>query len=412
MAKTSLSSPRSILETPIVSVITVCVAENVVEQVALAVNDMPWAPVHERFSRYLGQTSRAHWSTHTKNAKTCIALVDFDGEPAAALETVEFLHETLPGKVSVVALSSDKNPEMILRTMRAGCSEYLDNPFNADQFSAALTRLDKRYASAVASPQDQGKIFAFFGAKGGVGTTTLAVHLAVQLAHCHQKKTLLIDNHSELGHVCLYLGIEGEHYSFHELLRSVNRLDVDLLKGFVVKHSSGLDVIASAESHGGSRNTDPQALEQTLEFLRDEYDYVLLDCSTSLEEANMTVVERSDQVYLVATPDIGAVRDLSRHVDGLIRYQQPTEKLRLIVNRSGSKGAMTAAQIEKAVRLPLSISIPNSYAELAKAANTGVPVAANDKSEFSTHLQVWGREVAGAPIVKEQIAKKSFAFWK
>ncbi len=402
----------SALETPVVSVITVCLSPETVEQVVLAVDDMSWAPVYESVDRYLGETSRAHWSMHTKSAKACIAVVDFDQNPTAALETVEFLHQTLPGRVSIIALSADKNPSMILKTMRAGCSEYLDNPFDAPQFAEALRRLAKRSTQTVANTPAQGQILSFFGAKGGVGTTTLAVHLAVHLVRNHQKKTLLIDNHSELGHVCLYLGLEGTNYSFHELLRSVSRLDVDLLKGFVVKHSSGLDVIASAESHGGSRNTDPEALQQTLEFLREEYDYVLLDCATSLEDANMTVVERSDRVYLVATPDIGAVRDLSRHIDGLIRYQQPTEKMHVIVNRSGSKGAMSTAQIEKAVRLPLSSNIPNSYAELAKAANTGVPVPPENKSEFSSQLRGWTREVVGASGIAEASPKKGFAFWK
>lgn len=229
----------------------------------------------------------------------------------------------------------------------------------------------------------------------------------------HKKKTLLIDNHSELGHVCLYLTLEGTHYSFHELLRSVDRLDVDLLKGFVVSHSSGLDVIASAETHGGARNTDPAALQRTLTFLREEYDYVILDCSRSLEESNMTVVDLSDQVYLVSTPDIGAVRDLSRHIDGLIRYQQPTEKLRLIVNRSSSKGAMSTAQIEKAVRMPISTNIPNSYAELVEATNMGVPVQAGGKSDFSGHLSAWSHEVAGgAPVMARTSVKKRLSFWK
>jgi pilus assembly protein CpaE len=252
-----------------------------------------------------------------------------------------------------------------------------------------------------------------FGAKGGVGTTTLAVHLAVHLASKHHKKTLLIDNHLELGHVCLYLGLDGNQYSFHELLRSVNRLDVDLLKGFVVTHASGMDVIASAEAHGGARSTDPEALQHTLQFLRDEYDYVVLDCTTSLEEANMTVVDVSDQVFLVATPDIGAVRDLSRQIDGLIRYQQPTEKMRIVVNRSGSKGAMSTVQIEKAIRLPISTNIPNSYAELAKATIMGVPISPEEKSDFSSHMREWSREVVGVPSAAVQAsAKKRFSFWK
>jgi pilus assembly protein CpaE len=340
-------------------------------------------------------------------------VVDFDQNPEGAMETVDSLHRTLPGKVSIIALSADQNPAMILKTMRAGCSEYLQNPLDRAQFAEALMRIDRRSSSAMGNVPTTGKILSFFGAKGGVGTTTLAVHLAVYLASVHKKKTLLIDNQAELGHVCLYLGLEGGHYSFHELLRSVDRLDVDLLKGFVATHSSGLDVIASAESHGGARNSDIAALQQTLNFLREEYDYVILDCSRSLEDSNMSVIDRSDQVYLVTTPDVGAIRDLSRHIDGLMRYQQPTEKLRIVVNRSSSKGAMSATQIEKAVRMPAAINIPNSYAELAQATNMGIPVQAGTKSDFSGRLSAWCHDVVGSiPVTAGPAAKKSLMFWK
>lgn len=413
MTKLNALPSRPTLETPVVAVITICVAAQTVEQMTLAVDNMPWAPVYENLERYLGPASRSHWSAHTKNANACIAVVDFDQDPEAALETVDFLHQTLPGKISIIALSTDQNPAMILKTMRAGCSECLQNPLDPGQFAEALSRIERRSSAAMGTPQSTGRVLSFFGAKGGVGTTTLAVHLAICLATVHKKKTLLIDNHSELGHVCLYLALEGTHYSFHELLRSVDRLDVDLLKGFVVSHSSGLDVIASAETHGGARNTDPAALQHTLNFLREEYDYVILDCSRSLEESNMTVVDLSDQICLVATPDIGAVRDLSRHIDGLIRYQQPTEKLRIIVNRSSSKGAMSTAQIEKAVKMPVSTNIPNSFAELAEATNMGVPVEAGGKSDFSEHLGAWSQEVAGgAPVAVRASAKKRLSFWK
>jgi pilus assembly protein CpaE len=413
MAKMSSTATRSALETPVVALVTVCVASQTVDEITEAVDKMPWAPVHERLEKYPGTESRAHWSTHTKNASACVAVVDMDDDAVAALEAIDFLHRTLPGKVSIIALSTDKDPAMILKTMRAGCSEYLEKPFSQTQFAEALSRLDRRAINTGGGDPTHGRILSFFGAKGGVGTTTLAVHLAVHLASKHHKKTLLIDNHLELGHVCLYLGLDGNQYSFHELLRSVNRLDVDLLKGFVVTHASGMDIIASAEAHGGARSTDPEALQHTLQFLRDEYDYVVLDCTTSLEEANMTVVDLSDQVFLVATPDIGAVRDLSRQIDGLIRYQQPTEKLRIVVNRSGSKGAMSTVQIEKAIRLPISANIPNSYAELAKATNMGVPVSPEEKSDFSAHMREWSREVVGVPsAVVQASAKKRFSFWK
>ena len=83
----------------------------------------------------------------------------------------------------------------------------------------------------------EGSIFAFFGAKGGVGTTTLAVHLATLLAADNKsKKVLFIDNHLQFGHACMYLGVDGSNFHFQELVRNVNRMDSELLGSFLARH--------------------------------------------------------------------------------------------------------------------------------------------------------------------------------
>ena len=127
----------------------------------------------------------------------------------------------------------------------------------------------------------------------------------------------------------------------------------------------------------------------------------------------MAAVEQADRLYLIATPDVGAVRDLARLFDALGRYQQPAEKLSLIMNRSGSKVAMSAEQIEKAVRIPISRAIPNTYIELVRAANMGMPVPPDDKSGFSSQLRDWSRELVSTGSTETPVTpKKRFSFWK
>lgn len=399
---------------PTVAVISIAFSAALLRQVTEQVNSMPWSASYENFEEYFGPQSRPRWASSTKAASICIALVDFDVNTNAALDSVEFLLQSLPGKISIVALTSDPDPSIILRAMRAGCSEYLPKPLDNRSFTEALTRIERRFTSVNEAAVRLGTILSFVGAKGGVGTTTLAIHLATHLAVNHKKRTLLIDNDSGLGHVCLYLGLEGTHYSFRDLLRNVNRLDKDLLKGFVVRHVSGLDVIASAEMHGVSAHLDPDEVRRALNFIREQYDYVLVDCPASLDDATMSIVDLSEQVYLIATPDIGSIRDLSRLVDGLLRYHQPKEKLQVILNRVGSKGAMSSGQIEKASRHPVARNITNSYLEIAKAAAMGLPVPPEEKSEFASQLREWSESIAGDPVqdVAAAPVKKRSPFWK
>ena len=247
-----------------------------------------------------------------------------------------------------------------------------------------------------------------------MGSTTLAVHLALYLVQCHQKRTLLIDNHPELGHICVYLGIDGTRFHFHELVRNVTRLDSELLRGFTAKHSSGLEVLSSPDVCGGTRTVDADSVTKLLEFLRTEYDYVVVDCSTALHESDLAVLDDSDQVYLVATPEIGAIRDLSRYVDNLSRIETTTEKMQVVINRFSSRYAVKVEQIEKAIRLPIAIRLPNSYTELVRSVNLGEPIAPSRKSEFSMQFIKWAASLAGvaAPrtVAAESKSKSLFGF--
>lgn len=396
-----------------VAVLTVHVEQKTVAQVRQSAANMKWALVQVDFENYFSAAKRPHLTQQAIDAQACIAVIDFDDDPELALETAEFLRQSFYNKIAVVAISSVNDPDLLLRAMRAGCSEFLSKPFDCNEFTDTLTQLDQRWSAIIIRPQNSGKVLSFFGAKGGVGTTALAAHLAIYLVRSLRKKVLLIDNHAQLGHVCLYLGLDGNHHQFHELVRNVSRLDVDLLRGFIAVHPSGLDVLSSPDVHGGMRNTDTECVERTLEFLSTQYDFILLDCEASFEDVNLAVIDLSNWVYLIATPEIGAIRDLSRYVDGLIQNEQATEKLQVVINRYSSREAVTIEQIEKAVRLPIAIKIANSYSEVVRSINTGEPVPADRKCDFSVQLMEWAAALAGTPEAPvSQPAKKRLALWK
>jgi pilus assembly protein CpaE len=217
-----------------------------------------------------------------------------------------------------------------------------------------------------------------------------------------------------LGHACIYLGIDGSRYNFHELVRNLSRLDSELLRGYIATHSSGLEVLSSPDTCGGRKATDPVSMAQTLDFLRGEYDYVIVDCPTSLDETNLAVIEASNQVFIVATPEIGAVRDLSRHVDLLSENEHNTEKVRVVINRFSAQHAVSVEQIEKAIRLPIAFKLPNSYSEVTRAGILGEPISYKTKSEFAAQLLKWVSSMAGTPtLIEEDAPKKAkFSLWK
>jgi len=396
-----------------VALITVNADEATVLCVSEIAAQMRWNLIQSAFDYYFSVDKRPYFTQKAIDAEACLAIVDFDKDPKLALETVAFLSSSFYHKIAIVGLSSAANPDLVLESMRAGCNDFLAKPLDATAFTNTLNRLDTLWSSIVARPHHAGRIISFFGAKGGVGTTALAVHLASFLAKDFKKKVLLIDSHRQLGHVALYLGLDGAHHTFHELVLSVNRLDSELMHGFVAAYDDcTLDILSSPDVYGGEPKSESEAVEETVEFLSTQYDFVILDCDANFEDTNLAVVEHSQSVYLIATPEIGAVRDLSRYVDGLIQNKQATDKLQVLINRYSSKEAITTEQIEKAIRLPIALKISNDYLNILNAINTGVPILSSAKSNFSKEMLHWAATLAGSKEASAQTpVKKFFSFF-
>ncbi len=397
-----------------VALITVGLDTELADSIADSVLKLSWAVNRADCEGYISAVKRPPFTQHVKSSPFCIALIDFDKDIDQAAEAAGYIKEVFSGRATIVAVSTSPAPEVLLRAMRAGCSEFIAGEFDENAFSETLVRLYRQWSSKGAQNFLRGDIVTFFGAKGGVGTTTLAVHLAMYLVLCHQKKTLLIDNHPQLGHACIYLGIDGSRYHFYELVRNLKRLDSELLRGFIATHSSGLDVLASPDVCDNSKTLDPGSITQTLDFLRGEYDYVIVDGPSSLDDTNLAVIDASSLLYLVATPEIGAIRDLSRYADSMSQSERDIEKVNVVINRFSSQHALTVEQIEKAIRLPITIKLPNGYAEVTRSAMLGQPINPKQKSNFSVPIVKWVDSLVGSitPDAEKAPRKSLFSLWK
>lgn len=395
-------------------VITVHVESKDVEQLVNAVDKMPWQASFSHFEAYLSPSRRPSLGAEMRSANVCIAVIDFDRDPDQAAETAQYLTQILGTRIILVGLAKSSSPELLLTAMRSGCNEFLYKPLDSGAIGQMLGRFALAWSSSPQRNASEGTVLSFIGAKGGVGTTTLAIHLAMYLVQCHQKRTLLIDHHSELGHVCVYLGVDGSRYNFHELVRNVHRLDSELLQGFVANHSSGLKILSSPDVCGGSKYMDPSSVAKTLEFLRSEYDFVIADCSATFDEVDQVFLHASSNIYLVATQEFAAIRDLSRRIDKLLQLEDKSEKLQIVLNRFTSSYAINAEQIEKAIKLPIARSIPDSYDELLRSANMGETIPPSSKLEFAGQMVKWTEALTGTqhrpkPAQKD---KKFFPIWK
>ena len=316
-----------------------------------------------------------------------VCLIDFDRNHDQAMRTAERLQESMGGEGWVFALSSNSDTQAIIEAMRSGCTEYLIKPLTLDKLGDALSRVvEKR---RVHHSAHSGKLVTVVGAKGGSGVTTLALHLAIDLAARKKLTTLLIDQHPVLGDVSLYCGLKRHQYSFYDLVSNTERIDNELVKGFVSPHTSGVDVLDSPENLGTVNHAPPEYIDHTMDFLKEMYAWTVVDCPPGLTDETIATVRHTDYFMLVFTAEMPAVRNALRYLEHLQRLEFPQDRVRLILNRHAKRTLISDEQIERALRKRISIRIPNDYNQVSKAINAGAPMMPNTRSEFTSAISTW-----------------------
>ena len=389
-AHIAASRPDQILQ----AIFSVCASEDVADAVMEAAGKVNGAQFIGQFQEYLSAEHRPQFPDVVKNAGGCVALIDCDKDRDLAFETMERLQQNFTHNLKLIAISTRSDQEFLLRAMRAGCDDVLHRPIDVEHLSATLQRFQRGFIQQASAPKGSGKVISFYGVKGGVGTTTMAVHLATHLVRKHHKKVLLIDHKHELGHVTLHLGLKQSVYHFDELIRNAERLDAELLDGFVTRHTSGLEVIPSPDSCSRAHAGSPEAISRVMSYLRTRYDFILVDSSLEYEQSFNAITHASDEVTLVCTPDVAALRDLVRRVEHLCAVSGLAEKLRIVINRATSEDAVGTKEIEAAIKFPISLSVPNNYAGLLRAINEGEPISPQQRGPFTQAMSQWSERVA------------------
>ena len=350
---------------------------------------VPGATVAANLEGYSGaewEVGRAGEQAHTR-----VCFIDYDQNTEQAIWTTERLRSDHPD-IHVFAVSSYAEPERIIAAMRAGCAEYLVKPMQNERVLEGLARVQAKQKERTRS-KIRGKVITLIGAKGGTGVTSLALHLALELSAQGQRKCLLVDQHPALGDASLYLGTGRRQYSFYELANNTDRLDQELLEGFLLHHPSGLHLLDSPETVDGVHSAPPSAVEHTLAFLADIYQFVVVDCPPGLTDTTLACLAQSDQIAIVMTAELPSVRNVVRYTEYLARLGHESSRIQIVLNRHSKRGPLTDDRIEKALGRPISLRVPNSYNEVIRAINAGAPIESG-KSEFCLVVQKWAVSLA------------------
>ena len=281
------------------------------------------------------------------------------------------------GKVGHVFLTGDNlDANVLLQAMRIGVKEFFPQPLDEEEVRAALGKLSLTVKpKAVEAKPRRGRIITFIGSKGGVGTTTLAVNMAANLAARGEGfKTALVDMHVILGDIPLFFDI-NPGFNWGEILKNIHRLDATLLDNVVTHHKeSGVHILPSPGSlREGLHTIQADVLERLLETMRDTYDYTILDCGFVMTTSLAKILEMADRFFVVAMLTLPCMTNTRKVIKAIETMEQEAvkTKLRVVVNRYKKRTSITLQEAENGIDHKIFWRVPDDYKRTMSAVDLG-----------------------------------------
>ncbi|MGA2886472.1 MAG: hypothetical protein ABSE51_00355 [Terracidiphilus sp.] len=324
-----------------------------------------------------------------------VIIIDLDSHPEYALELVESICANGASTVMVYSVKADS--ELLVRCMRAGAREFLTMPFAQNTMAEALVRASARRPATRIPKKAGGRLLGFLGAQGGGGATMLACNFAVAMAQESGQSTLLIDLNLPLGDAALNLGVVAE-YSTINALQNAARLDSNFLSSLLVKHSSGVAVLAAP----GKFPTFPasnDAIDRLIMVARQDFENVVIDMGTRLDLMGTSLFKNGSTVYLVTQATIAGLRNSNRLISQYFATGVP--KLEIVLNRFEKSMGVSEDQITKALTRPANWKIPNDFNAVRRMQTTAIPLALED-SPISRLIHQMSRTACGLPATPEK----------
>jgi pilus assembly protein CpaE len=331
-----------------------------------------------------------------------ILVVDIRSDVPTGMATIERMRAS-SASLAIFAIAASADGEQILQAMRAGANEFFPWTVGSataasrsmeESFHGAVRRTAARREAATAGARPPCVNNVFLGAKGGAGTTTVAVNCAVELARLTKRPTVILDLKPCLGEVALFLGVRPR-FTLLDAIENLHRLDRDFLRELVSRHKSGLDILAGSEQFDRPNAQDAGAIEELIRVLARLYDYVVIDAGNTINACAVAALYAADTVFLVTNPDVPSIRNAQRLVDRVRQLGAGSERVKVLLNRSTDQHLIAPKQIETALGYGIHHTFSSDYRTVSDALNSGVPLTLTNNSEIAAQFGSFTRNMVG-----------------
>ena len=291
----------------------------------------------------------------------------------------------------VILLLPENDAEGRSKALRSGADDYLTKPFHPAELMARMRSLLARYkpdehvpptrsiasvirpaVAPVTKKQMPAQVILFYGAKGGVGTTTIAINTAIALHKDLGRRVCLIDASLQFGDHRVFLDLGLDRMSVVDLAAAPT-VDIDLIHQVLVNHESGIELLLAPPSPEMAELVTPDLLPSLIGLMKNDFDYIVIDIDKRLDEVNLKIMDVADTIYVVMTADLPCLKNVRLVLETIGHLGYSDDKVKLILNRSNAFTGINVKNAESALKRKVDFQIINEYRSAIGALNSGAP---------------------------------------
>ena len=339
-----------------------------------------------------------------KELDRCLVIVDISYYQEQALNFISKITSEFKN-CRVLAISDRLQVDLVIRAMRIGASDFLQLPLIKDEFFEVL---NKHYLdmSGAKPKKSKCRVVTVYSNKGGVGKTSIATNLALELAKITKENVALIDLNFQLGDVTAFLDLKPS-FNISYMLQNLDKINEDFLLSTLEKYKdTSLYVLADPPYFKQADNVSSKDITKLFNILRDTFSYVVVDTSGGFDSKAINALENSDLIFFVTIVNLPALRNCQRCMELFDKLGIEADKVQILINRYMENDEISADDVEEVLGKNIYWKIPNNYFTMMSAINKGVPVSyVNPDSNVALSYKNLALLVSDS-IYRQNLAKK------
>lgn len=312
-------------------------------------------------------------ATRLANSVFPFLIVDLNNDCDNKLNFILQICKDVPN-CKVVVMSDEPSVDLIVKSMRAGAKEFLPLPVIKTELFDVLTKIKRSFDEPQVT-KSKCKIISVFSNKGGIGKTSVATNLAVELAQITKERTALIDLNFQAGDITTFMDLKPA-FNISYLLNNLDKINEDFLFSTFEKYKDlSLYVLADPPFFKQTVNISPKQILKLFNILKDTFSYIVVDAGAGFDSDNITVLSEADMLVLVTVANLPALRNSQRCLELFDKLGIDNTKINILLNRYMENDEVGLADVEKVLNKKIYWKIPNNYFTMMSAINKGVPVS-------------------------------------